>query len=503
MEEFYEAERMAMHRDLLRYVAAQITAFAGCQISAAKVQAALTTLRKPYAGVFESAKESIAIALSTPLAPELADLTESGDMQIPYDQPTEKLGPNYKRSQFEPTASDLDQAMLLPESETLWYRKRHSTQAYVKLRLCSSLTNSKDFLAMCTTLNREQPKRFADAFYTGCYGLMLWGRGRQLRPSLDLALRRRLVRAKWPEDDEPDESSEEEEDDDAEDEEAGDEPKPQKKEKPVPQFILNGPRLASLAEVLRMTWAKGDAGRPSKLVQHRPREHPLPAGPTGMLRTEIVCRNIQSLIAAFDAITGPPPVDEGPAKDPDEDFMLEESDSEQEEEEEEEETDDEEEEDDDASQARSSGAASVVGAKKFQRAEVRAKRRAPIGKPAKIRVVRIINGFHPDKSSTIFPQGAGILMLVHVSARKSQKAHLGHGEKEEDYKQPLTDDSDVVQQLVEVELLLDSSVEARWLENFTGLEPGWLERKRQAEQAMRDAAIARAKMMRQKIGASS
>lgn len=59
--------------------------------------------------------------------------------------------------------------------------------------------------------------------------------------------------------------------------------------------------------------------------------------------------------------------------------------------------------------------------------------------------------------------------------------------------EPLVDDTDLVQQLVEVpwhwrkptaggwrslrvwqvELLLDSTVEARWLTNFTQLEPGW------------------------------
>eukprot|EP00913_Durusdinium_trenchii_P001159 g1066.t1 len=66
----------------------------------------------------------------------------------------------------------------------------------------------------------------------------------------------------------------------------------------------------------------------------------------------------------------------------------------------------------------------------FSRAELHVQRRAPIGLPAKLRLVKVFNGFHPDNAKAIFPQAAGILLLMHVSARKSQTAHKGHGEKE-------------------------------------------------------------------------
>ncbi|CAE7339826.1 Ddx54 [Symbiodinium sp. CCMP2456] len=55
---------------------------------------------------------------------------------------------------------------------------------------------------------------------------------------------------------------------------------------------------------------------------------------------------------------------------------------------------------------------------------------------------------------------------MYASSRKSKTSHKGHGEKEKDSVDPLVDGTDLIQQLVEVELLLDSTSEARWLANL-------------------------------------
>eukprot|EP00931_Biecheleriopsis_adriatica_P049816 TRINITY_DN28827_c0_g2_i1.p1 TRINITY_DN28827_c0_g2~~TRINITY_DN28827_c0_g2_i1.p1 ORF type:complete len:1463 (-),score=373.01 TRINITY_DN28827_c0_g2_i1:200-4588(-) len=509
-DEYLEAETVAMHRDLLRYVASQISAASGRSAWAANLNKTIASLRKPYIEVFEKAQEKMAEALMVPAPEELATLTEAAE-ELPLilpEVPGECRGT--KRTQFEPKHRPLEQAELIPEAEIRWFKCKQSTQAYVQLRLCGACSHSKDFVDMATALNREQPKQFAPNFWMGAYGLLLWGRGRQLRPSLDLAIRRRLAHAKWPYEDEDDDEEEEEEEDGEDDEDYdGAENRRKKKEKPVPQFVVNGPRLVQLAEVLRLDWAQGPAGQPSSRVPNKTGEQPVPAGPTGMLRTEIVCRNKESLMAAFNALTGPPFPEKLPApKDEwDDDFQLDETESEDEEESEYDSDEESEEgskspshgsqldneEDDAAEEEEDLG---PLGC----RAEVRAKRRAPIGRPAKIRVVKIINGFHRDKAKDIFPQAAGILLLMWCSARKSRDAAKGIGEKEEDCKHPLVDETDLVQQLVEVELLLDSSVEARWLTNFGGLDPSWLAKKREKEERARAAAMEAARRMKQKIG---
>jgi len=516
LDDEYESELMATYRDLLRYIAAQVSAYAGRTISGLHSMEGLEKLRRPYKEVFEQTQETLALALQEPATPELGELTSTGVVIVPFKQTVASKGA--KRSQFEPKETPTEQAELIPESETRWFRFRQSAAGYVILRLCSACSCSRDYMDMVAALNRQQPKSFAPAFWMASYGMMLWGRGRQLRPSLDLAIRRRLFHARFEEEDEEESSEEEEmeEDNEEEGEEAG--PRPVK-EKPVPQFIMNGPRLVTIAEVLRLDWAAGPAGAPSEKVPCKPGEQPLPVGPAGMLRTEIVCRNPKSLIAAFKALTGPPPPEVGPTvKDEwDDDFMLEESEDEDEEGEKKDDDDEDSDEESEEESKAGSKTGSKAGSKGSKdsddeegeeedmgpltgaRAEVRAKRRAPIGKPANLKVVKIVNGFHPDQKDVSFPQAAGILLLMHISARKSRKADRGHGEKEVDSQMPLVDESDLVQQLVEVELLLDSSMEGRWLQNFSQIDPTWLGKKRDRERQAAMAAEEAARRMKQKL----
>lgn len=480
-EEIEEAEVLAVHRDMLRYVASQV----------ANGGAAEQVWQKPFFKVWEETKEKIANALLAKQHPDLENLTSAPE-EVRW-QPNQSRG--LRRSAFEPKEAPEDQAELLPEEEIRWFKRRQSTQAYVQLRLCGAIGCVKDFLAMAAAISRTQPRNFAPAFWMASYGLLLWGRARQLRPSLEIALRKRLIRAKWPQEDEDESDESEDTDDDLTD---GDEEEElEEEEKPVPQFAIYGPHLIPLAEVLGLEWSKGPAGAMSKRVLVQEGEQPLPVGPVNMLRTEIVCRNVESLLAAYDVLTEDPEEEEIPRAATKEVVNFEEMSVQDEEDEEEDyeeaETDvlgemreDEEEEEVSEEIFRQSASGSVASEEVslFSRAELHVQRRAPIGLPAKLRLVKVFNGFHPDNAKAIFPQAAGILLLMHVSARKSQTAHKGHGEKESDWSEPLVDQTDLVQQLVEVELLLDSTVEARWLRTFTALDPVWLDQRREQKKQL-------------------
>ncbi|CAJ1455440.1 unnamed protein product [Effrenium voratum] len=294
-EEIEEAEKQALHRDMLRYVASQV-ACGGVAASA---------WQKPFLKVWEDTKEKIAEALLASQAEGLQNLTEAPEEMFWQKRETRGV----RRCAFEPMNPPEDQAELLPEDELRWFKRRHSTQAYVHLRVCGAIGCAKDFLSMAAAISRTQPRNFAPAFWTASYGLLLWGRARQLRPSLELALRKRLIRAKWPVE-EFQESEEEEYEESSDDEEEASEDVLE--EKPVPQFAIYGPRLVPLAEVLRLTWAQGPAGEPSKRVTVKEGEQPVPAGPVNMLRTEIVCRNMESLLAAYKVLTEDPEEDDIP-----------------------------------------------------------------------------------------------------------------------------------------------------------------------------------------------
>eukprot|EP00913_Durusdinium_trenchii_P002367 g2185.t1 len=267
--EIEEAEVLAVHRDMLRYVASQAGG-------------------PPCAQTHEKLRVSDAVRLSRCLSrSDLENLTSAPE-EVRW-QPNQSRG--LRRSAFEPKEAPEDQAELLPEEEIRWFKRRQSTQAYVQLRLCGAIGCVKDhpeqdFLAMAAAISRTQPRNFAPAFWMASYGLLLWGRARQLRPSLEIALRKRLIRAKWPQEDANMMCWEE--------------------EKPVPQFAIYGPHLIPLAEVLGLEWSKGPAGAMSKRVLVQEGEQPLPVGPVNMLRTEIVCRNVESLLAAYDVLTEDP-----------------------------------------------------------------------------------------------------------------------------------------------------------------------------------------------------
>lgn len=498
LEELEQAEKLALKRDLLRYVAAQISSSAEALSQTATGKKAASSKegpawQAPFQKVFDETKEKLALALMQKAPEELETLTEEAE-ELRWEP-----GPEVRRGRLGLEANEApeDQAELLPEDEIRWFKRRQSTQAYLQLRLCSAIGCAKDLISMAAAVSREVSSRnFAPGFWIASYGLFLWGRARQLRSGLELALRKRLIRAKWPYEDA--EESESETEDDLGTEEEDSMAEFSEEERPVPQFAIYGPRLTPLAEVLRCTWARGPAGQPSTRVPVNGDEQPVPKGPVNMLRTEIVCKNVESLLAAFDVLTDSRDEDHLTAKEESSlqelsfEDVTSEVDADLEELSDNDEADDEE-----AEEVRSAAPESVSMAREsseptlFDRAELHVQRRAPLGVPAKLRLVKVFNGFHKDNADKILPQTAGILLLMYASSRKSKTSHKGHGEKEKDSVDPLTDSTDLIQQLVEVELLLDSTSEARWLANFTDLDPLWLGKRREKQkQEMLEATMA-------------
>merc|ERR1712066_437376 len=70
----------------------------------------------------------------------------------------------------------------------------------------------------------------------------------------------------------------------------------------------------------------------------------------------------------------------------------------------------------------------------------------------KFRVVKAVNGFHPDQVDNLFPSCAGILLLVSMSWQPKEGGIP-------------------IEQLVEVELLGTTTTDARWLADFTKMTP--------------------------------
>eukprot|EP00439_Symbiodinium_sp_Y106_P075408 s497_g14.t4 len=214
LEELEQAEKLALKRDLLRYVAAQISSSAEALSQTGIGKKAANSKegpawQAPFQKVFDETKEKLALALMQKAPEELETLTEKAE-ELRWEP-----GPEVRRGRvgLEANEAPEDQAELLPEDEIRWFKRRQSTQAYLQLRLCSAIGCAKDLISMAAAVSREVSSRnFAPGFWIASYGLFLWGRARQLRSGLELALRKRLIRAKWPYEDAEESESETEDD---------------------------------------------------------------------------------------------------------------------------------------------------------------------------------------------------------------------------------------------------------------------------------------------------
>jgi len=407
------------HRDLLRYVAAQM-AEPGCP-----PESTSDVLRQPFWTAWQKARASTTSVLSDPVAPELAALTR---------KPEVALG--------DETIVPGEQAPLLESYDLRWLRKRHSTHAYFALRRCGAVRSADDFNELVVNLVAMAPRSFGERFWFLAFGLLIWGRATELRPFLEAELHRRLPQSGV--------------------ELVGPHVRPR------PDVLLGavratdevlaaaariaqGPELVAGPKVLpnllglswsssppgplivgaveRRSWAAKAGFEPgdevvavndvppsaisaedfARIVTNRPirfrlklREaqiEPLPPGFTDTLRAEVLCDDEEVLRAAFEGLCGPGP----------------------------------------------SCAPSLPGSPGTGSAGERA--------AVSFQVVRVSNGFHPQQSANVFPRAASVLLKACLSVR------LPGPEQR------------LLRQLVEVELLLPTTTEARWLAKFLRLDP--------------------------------
>jgi len=276
---------------------------------------------------------------------------------------------------------DYEQFKLLTADDRRWLVKGHSTKAFVALRRCSALINTEDLVGVISDLGGGT-QDFGGRFWRAVWRLFLWGRAHQLQPVFEAELARRM----------PDRGAR-----------------------------LHRMRLQERSDLLKLEEVPTPAEKPSS-SSGRPGSRPsrrkakldrtaglpdsnvgltgvaLYTGNTDMLRAEIICEDADSLLAAYDAICGPPTRD--------------------------------------VPQQVKPGVMIMNEREGF----------------AGFRPVRMINGFSEDQRDKVLALAAGVIIVVNVGWRPR-----GYGAP--------------VEQLVEVELMLHSALDARWLANFMKLGP--------------------------------
>jgi len=146
-----------------------------------------------------------------------------------------------------------------------------------------------------------------------------------------------------------------------------------------------------------------------RLKSSPPEAEALPTGLTDMLRAEVVCDDEEALAAAFEAICGPSPSSLGES---------------------------------------ASSTSSFSSQAEPSEEEVASEPRRP---SVCFDVIRAANGFHPGRKDQPFPRAAGLVLTARFSTCQPGPEEVP------------------VRQLVEVELLLASTLDARWLVGYLGL----------------------------------
>jgi len=347
---------------------------------------------------------------------------------------------------------------------------RHSTRSYSELLHWNAVENSDDFVEnVVIKVVAMSKEHFTERFWRVSYGLLLWGRAQRLKAALKKEITRRLFL-------------------------------------PKDGFSLVGPRLRTRRDIIEVCGRAipktaeesaaeaanapraaaagiGTVGARAALAAKRaefvarPKSAgfeeadtvkpmpDLPNGLTDIVRAEVVCETAEAMQTAFAALIAPPlppkkvkpvVVDDDPKKPktPKRKSIL----------------DLDPEEEKETAEAKWKLAKgkvmgmtrlSVMGGKtkitktseelEREEAQRKAEEEERDGRQS-FRVIRVVNGFHNDQGDRVFPAAAGILLYGEMMWRPKQVGVP-------------------VRQLVEVELMMQTTSEARWLVDFTKLTP--------------------------------
>lgn len=476
-----EPELMAERRGLLRYLAAQMSPPPDVPLKA--------DVRRPFFDDWTTARAKVLAMLEAePLDEHLALL----DMDRPPDAPRVPTG----------------QGELLPEDDRRWLQRRHSTRAFIELRRCGAIESADDFNELIADLVSETahtrvataafvvppptghnvslgarvvvigmqkrielngvhghvramypetrsceictvdakkllmlkaenlqvvhdqgvaampkkksaatspagpPQTFCERFWHAVFGLRIWAMAKRMQGPLKAALRRKL-----------------------------------------PSNVeLKGPRLrprgdATCGETLGwVALVDDESSAPSEQADADKPLPELPRGFTDMLRVEIVCKDEAALKVAFGCLVDSAALSPGGGRKSrayssrlsrlptrmsaitfDEDGSSSATG-----------------EDSDASSSDSDG---DEGPDDMDFAS---------GWSTTMRVEHVVNGFQANRREEVFPKAAGVLLMAVV--RMKQRGPRGGA-------------TPVLEQLVEIELMLKGTEDARWLANFMNLKP--------------------------------
>jgi len=212
-------QQAATHRDLLRYLASQMNPPKGQTYA----------MRRPYGDAWEAVRRKAVAMLLVPPSKALASLSftpspEALDQLVmwhrndhcltaprsPSEITQKKKKSSSKQKQLRravhkgrgDAAPDAivasiarqppTQAALIPLEHRRWLVKRFSSRAFYELRKCDAVQSTEDFNAVVCQLAAESPQAFEARFWHAAFGLFLWGRAMRVRDLLGHEVVRKL-----------------------------------------------------------------------------------------------------------------------------------------------------------------------------------------------------------------------------------------------------------------------------------------------------------------------
>jgi len=184
-----EFEEIQERRQWLRYVASQVEEPHELRAEPPTVAAWQKSMKQfharrlPYDREWFKTRAAIAAQLSEVSAgvARLGELTRFADVTLGEDGSITKS-----------TREIPQQSSVLPPDMVIWLQRKDTTRAFIELRRCGAVINADDFNLAIKGMAARSPKYFSEHFWRGTFYLLLWGRAKHLQTFLLKELRRRL-----------------------------------------------------------------------------------------------------------------------------------------------------------------------------------------------------------------------------------------------------------------------------------------------------------------------
>lgn len=187
-----EMERLDEFRPWLRYICTQmeepepergeISTVAAWEKRVKRIR----DQRRPYAEAWDQTRKIIAAVLIRKVEgwTDLGLLTPGADSAITASGSMEELD---KSNRGPPV-----QSSVMPAPLVSWITKKHTTRAFIELRRLGSVTHTDDFNEVVKNIGARSPQNFTEHFWRGVFYLLIWGRAKFLEPFFAKELRERI-----------------------------------------------------------------------------------------------------------------------------------------------------------------------------------------------------------------------------------------------------------------------------------------------------------------------